>query len=132
MNRSPTRRLKGITPKEAWPGNRPGVSHFRIFGSLSFRHVLEPTRRKLDDCAEQMVLLGYHPTGAYKLYDPRIRKVVINKDVMDETRCWNWETNTARSIEKTVVVNLKDDQHKESDVKVGNQPRRSLRERPTP
>lgn len=110
MNRSPTRRLKGITPKEAWPGNRPGVSHFRIFGSLSFRHVLEPTRRKLDDCAEQMVLLGYHPTGAYKLYDPRIRKVVINKDVMDETRCWNWETSDSRSIEKIVSVNLEDDQ----------------------
>lgn len=58
-----------------------------------------------------MMLLGYHPTGAYKLYDPRMKKVVINRDVtMDETRCWNWETSASRSIEKIMTMNLEDDQ----------------------
>jgi len=35
--------------------------------ALCFEHVAEPTRRKLDDRAIQMVLLGYYPTSAYKL-----------------------------------------------------------------
>lgn len=79
-----------------------------------------------------MMLLGYHPTGAYKLYDPRMKKVVINRDVtMDETRCWNWETNSTEAL-KRLVMNLEDDQHKKSSVVARNQPRRSQRERHTP
>ena len=60
------------------------MSHFRIFGSLCFRHVPEQNIKKLDDKAEPMILIGYHPTGAYKLYDPRMRKVVISKHVLKD------------------------------------------------
>jgi len=63
------------------------VSHFRIFGSLCFKNVPEHIRKKLDGRAEPMILIGYHPTGAYKLYDPRMRKVVISRDVLiNETK----------------------------------------------
>ena len=90
LNRCPTKRLQGYTPEEAWSEKKPSVSHFRIFGSLCFRHVPEQNRKKLDDKAEPMILIGYHPTGAYKLYDPRMRKVVISRDVLiDETKGWN-------------------------------------------
>ena len=69
---------------------------------------------------------------AYKLYDPKMRKVVINRDVVvDETRCWNWETNSTEAL-KRLVMNLEDDQHKKSSVVARNQPRRSQRERHTP
>ena len=78
---------------------------------MCFKHVPKQTRRKPNDHVEQMMLLGYHPTCAYKLYDPRMKKVVISRDVtMDETRCWNWETSDSKSIEKIVSVNLEDDQ----------------------
>ncbi|XP_028183330.1 uncharacterized protein LOC114370235 [Glycine soja] len=59
----------------------------KVKSKTKFADNTEPTRRKLDDRAIQMVLLGYYPTSAYKLYDPKMRKVVINRDVVvDETR----------------------------------------------
>jgi transposase InsO family protein len=64
INRSPTKKLQDKTPHEAWTGLKPSVSHFRIFGSLCFKHVPDQVRRKLDDRSQTMILLGYHPTGA--------------------------------------------------------------------
>jgi hypothetical protein len=47
-------------------------------------------RRKLDDRSQQMILLGYHPTGAYKLYAPKENKVVISRDIkFDESKGWD-------------------------------------------
>lgn len=34
LNRAGTKSVKGKTPEEAWSGNKPCVSHFRIFGSI--------------------------------------------------------------------------------------------------
>ena len=90
LNRSPSKRLEGITPEEAWSGAKPNVSHFRIFGSLCFRHIPDQLRRKLDDKGEQMILLGYHSTGGYKLFDPKSKQIIISKDVVfDESRSWD-------------------------------------------
>ncbi|KAK2365584.1 putative mitochondrial protein [Trifolium repens] len=100
INRSPTKKLKNKTPYEAWTGLKPSVSHFRIFGSLCFRHVPDQVRRKLDDRSQQMILLGYHPTGAYKLYAPKENKVVISRDIkFDESKGWDWiESTSAENI----------------------------------
>lgn len=39
-----------------------------------------------------MILLGYHQTGAYRLFDPNTKKIVISADVVfDEWRGWNWD-----------------------------------------
>ncbi|WJX34774.1 hypothetical protein P8452_22851 [Trifolium repens] len=96
INRSPTKKLKNKTPYEAWTGLKPSVSHFRIFGSLCFRHVPDQVRRKLDDRSQQMILLGYHPTGAYKLYTPKENKVVISRDIkFDESKGWDWIGSTS-------------------------------------
>ncbi|RDX92642.1 hypothetical protein CR513_25199, partial [Mucuna pruriens] len=130
LNRSSTKRLKGTTPEEAWSRNKLDMSHFRIFGSL---HVPEQVRRKLDDRALQMVLLGYHLIGAYKLYDRIMGKVAVNRDVMvDETKRWSWQIDVSKSIERNVVMNLEDLQDGESCVIGGNKPKRSQGERHTP
>lgn len=75
------------------------MSHIKIFGSLCSRHVPDQTRKKLDDKSEPMVFLGYHSTGAYKLYDPMACKIVMSRDVIvDESRWWNcevWPDNAA-------------------------------------
>ena len=109
LNKCPTKRLQGYTPEEAWSEKKPGVSHLRIFGSLCFKHVPEQNRKKLDDKAEPMILIGYHPNGVYKLYDLRKRKVVISRDVLiDETKGSNWEINVVDNGERKVIVNLED------------------------
>lgn len=87
LNKCPTKSLPNSTPKEAWSGVKPDISHFKIFCSLCFRHAPEQVRRKLDDRSEPMIFLGYHPTGAYKLYDPKAQKIVMSRDVkIDETK----------------------------------------------
>ena len=47
-NRSPTSALKGKTPYEYWFGNKPDVSHLRVFGSVCFVYIPDKLRRKLD------------------------------------------------------------------------------------
>lgn len=87
LNRSPSKKLDGITPEEAWTGKKPNVSHLRIFGCLCYRHVPDQRRHKLDDKGEPMILLGYHQTGAYRLFDPNTEKIVISAYVVfDEWR----------------------------------------------
>lgn len=39
LNRSPTKRLLGVKPEEAWVGSKPKLSHFRVFGSICFKYV---------------------------------------------------------------------------------------------
>jgi len=68
------------------------VQHLKIFGSICHRHIPYEKRRKLDDKSEPMILIGYHPTSAYKLYDPERQTMVISRDVVvDETTSWSWE-----------------------------------------
>ncbi|RDY14473.1 hypothetical protein CR513_00462, partial [Mucuna pruriens] len=95
LNRSPTKSPNDVTPKEVWSGRKPTVSHFRVFGSLCFKHVPDERRKKLDDKGQPMIFLGYNSTGAYKLYSPTSKKVVLSKDVVvDESKGWRWETTT--------------------------------------
>ncbi|RDX98789.1 hypothetical protein CR513_18237, partial [Mucuna pruriens] len=95
LNRCPTKRLQSVTPEEAWTEDKPTVNHLRIFGSLSYRHIPDERRRKLDDKSEALILIGYHPTGAYKLYNPLKQQVVISRDVVvDETAAWKWENES--------------------------------------
>ncbi|KHN21844.1 Retrovirus-related Pol polyprotein from transposon TNT 1-94, partial [Glycine soja] len=68
LNRCPTKRLKEKVPEEVWYRRKPLVSHLRIFGSLCYKHVPDAKRRKLEDKSEPMILIGYHVTGAYRLY----------------------------------------------------------------
>lgn len=130
LNRCPTKSLKNATPEEAWLGVKPDVSHFRIFGSLCFRHLPKQVRKKLDDRSEQMIFLGYHPTGSYKLYDPRAQKIIMNRDVLfDETRWWKWDDNTSKT---SISLRLSDDQSSSPDQVYGVQPQRPQRNRKIP
>ena len=41
LNRTPTKVLQGITPEEAWSEIKPDVSHFRVFGSEAWAHIVD-------------------------------------------------------------------------------------------
>ena len=36
LNRSPTKSVKNTIPQEAWNGKKHNVSHFRVFGCVSY------------------------------------------------------------------------------------------------
>ena len=48
QNRSPHRRLGDITLEEAFTGEKPDISHLRIFGCPVYIHVPREKRTKLD------------------------------------------------------------------------------------
>ena len=130
LTRIPTRRLQEITPDKAWSRRKPNVSHLKIFGSLSYKHVPEQVGKKLDDRSDPMIFIGYHPTGAYKLYDPKGKKIVISIYVIvDESKWWNRDEC---SPEACVEMRLLEDQITEPELSETIQPRRPQRNRQQP
>ncbi|WVY95082.1 hypothetical protein V8G54_034170 [Vigna mungo] len=104
LNKCPTKVLPDDVPHAKWTGMKPSIKHLRIFGSLVFSHIADQKRSKLDDKEEAMVFVGYHSTGAYKLYNPIKKRMIISQDVVFlEEESWNWEINqtsmkTSRSV----------------------------------
>ncbi|GAU25767.1 hypothetical protein TSUD_222240 [Trifolium subterraneum] len=92
-------------PEEVWSKCKPSVTHFIVFGSLSYKHVPDARRKNLDDKSEPMVFVGYHRTGAYRLYNPTSDKIEISRDVkVLENESWDWKHKS--TSKKTCEVDL--------------------------
>ena len=62
-------------------------------------------RKKLDDKSEAMIFIGYHSTGSYKLYNPKKKKVIYNRDVQfDELKYWKDKHNQKEQATVNVQV----------------------------
>ena len=69
QNRCPYRVLGMSTPKEAFTGKKPDISHLKIFGSPVYIHVTKDTRKKLKLTAEVGIFVGYTETPHnYRVY----------------------------------------------------------------
>lgn len=128
LNKCPTKRLKHQVPEAVWTVRKPTVKHLRVFGSLCFKHVPDQKRKKLQDKCAPMILVGYHPTGAYRLSDPVNQKVEISRDVVvDEPEFWDWKSNTS-SLKQLSFPILEEEMNQESvDVNTGADQCQSLR-----
>ena len=126
-NRSPTSALQGLTPYEAWTGNRPNVSNLRVFGCDAYPHVPKDERRKMDPKARRSVFLGYEDgVKGYRLYDREKQRVFYSRDVIFNEGGDPTETDNEQS--GSIEIECTD---KIEDVPVQNvdqQPRRSERE----
>lgn len=58
-NRSPTVAVNGMTPEEAWTGNKPDLSHLRVLGCKALVHVPKHKRSKSDAKAQEYVFFDY-------------------------------------------------------------------------
>ena len=82
QNRVPHRTLGKVTPESVFIGNKPEVSHIRIFGSMAYCHVLDEKRKNLDQTTEKGYLVGYNENvKAYRIYIPENRKIIVQWDV---------------------------------------------------
>jgi len=59
MNRTPTVIIHGMTPEEKFTCKKPNVSHFRVFGCITYVHVPDEKKSKLDPKAEKCTFIGY-------------------------------------------------------------------------
>lgn len=72
--------------------------HLKIFGSLCYRHVPDERSTKLEDKSEPVILVGYHPTKSYRLYDPVTEKLMVSRDVIvREAESWDWNQGVERT-----------------------------------
>ncbi|GJR53335.1 retrovirus-related pol polyprotein from transposon TNT 1-94 [Tanacetum coccineum] len=78
LNLSPTKAVWNQTPYEAWSGNKPFVSHLRVFGCLCY--ALQTTQKhKLADKSKKFIFVGYCiQSKAYRLYDPTSETIVVS------------------------------------------------------
>lgn len=91
-NRAPTRSIWNKTPQEAWNRRKPDIFHLKVFGSVTYAHVLDEKRSKLDDKNKKLIFIGYNTSSkGYNLYNPRNGKIVISHDVeFNEESTWDW------------------------------------------
>ena len=85
QNRSPHRAMRNKTPEESFTGKKPEVSHFRIFGCLTYSHVPSEKMTRFEPTAERGIFVGYDETSkAFCIYLPALRKVVVRQEVRFE------------------------------------------------
>ena len=59
QNHCPHRVLGMSTPKEAFFGKKPDISHLNIFGSPVYIHVTKDARKNMEPTAEVGIFVGY-------------------------------------------------------------------------
>jgi len=82
QNHCPHRILGMSTPKEAYSGKKPDLSHLRIFGANIYMHVTKDDRKKLEPDIEVGIFVGYTDTPHnYHVYLPDSGKTVVRWDI---------------------------------------------------
>ena len=99
-NRSPTAILKDRTPYEVWFEQKPDVSNLRVFGCITYTHIPENKRHKLDNKALKTIFVGYpEGTKGYKLFDVQSKRFLRSRNVLfQEDKFHNFEgSNQSKS-----------------------------------
>ncbi|CAJ2652499.1 unnamed protein product [Trifolium pratense] len=100
QNRCPHSKLEDQTPQEVWSGQKPTVSHLKVFGSVAYAHVPDQRRTKLEDKSQKYIFIGYdEKTKGYKLFDPISKKArrdekwktAMNEEIKAIERNNTWE-----------------------------------------
>lgn len=109
-----------MTLEEALFGHKPAVYRFRIFGFVTYAHIPDEKKRKLDDKGEKCVFLSVSDQSkAYKLYNPITKKIVISRNIsFDEKSFQSWSNNT---IQRQILVNFDEEKEDEKQQQIENQ-----------
>ena len=107
LNISPTKVVWNQTPYEAWNGNKPSISHLRVFGCICYV-LLTTNRHKLDKKSQKHVFVGYcTKSKAYRLYERLSGRITISRDVVfDKHTSWDWK---AKDDEQNPQLGIKED-----------------------
>lgn len=80
-NHAPTRALDGMTPEEAWTGQKPDVSHLREFGCPVWVRDEDQNLSKLSPRANEFIFVGFEDgSKAIRYYDAQKRRVKVSRN----------------------------------------------------
>jgi hypothetical protein len=90
MNRTPTSIVHGMTLEEKFISKKPNVSHLIMFGCITYVHVPNEKRSKLDPKAKKCIFIRYSlEQKGYRCFNLSTRKLQGSRDVMfDEMVNW--------------------------------------------
>lgn len=90
MNKTPTAAIHDVTLEEKFDGKKRDLSHLKVFGCITYVHVPDELRTKLDPKAEKCMFIGYSlEQKGYKCYNPTANKLRVSRDVVfDEMSSW--------------------------------------------
>jgi hypothetical protein len=116
-NRSPHRYVEDKTPFEAWTGDKPDVTHFRIFGSRAWAHIPSEKRKALDLENTPCIFVGYpDDVKGYILIDPSIDRLIIECTVQfEESPLHAPPVQHAETLVLPSIPDIKDDYSTHSD-----------------
>lgn len=69
-------------PYELWFEERTYFKNLKIFGTYCYVRIPKEKRRKLDNSAELMILLGYDSNNIYRCYDFKSNRIIFSRDVV--------------------------------------------------
>jgi hypothetical protein len=80
-----------MSPYEAWTNTKLDVSHFCVFGCITYAHIPDHIERKLDNKSEKCLFIIYsYKSKSYTLYDTITKKFFVSKDVQfQEDKNWD-------------------------------------------
>ena len=88
-NVTPIKHADYKTLKELWSGQKPNISHLRVFGCLAWVHILKKRRHKLQPKSRAMIFIGYEPgSKGYQFWDIAHQHFEISRDVKFEETCF--------------------------------------------
>ena len=135
-NRSPTNALQDKTAYEAWNGNRPNVSHLRIFGCDAYDHVPKDERCKFDSKTRRSIFLGYgQGVKGYRLYDKAQKRIFYSRNVVfNETRSKQDDVNDVTENESSIELEMEFQREDDNTIKhhADEEPQQERRERLPP
>jgi hypothetical protein len=96
VNHTPTKALKNITLEEAWTKIKPNVSHFHVFGSIAWVHILDEKRKAFQPKSEKCIFVGYsEDVKGYRLLQSHCNEIIIISNFKFDENILAYEPNSA-------------------------------------
>ena len=78
LNKISTKEFCHVTNVKKWCGKKPCIIHLKTFGCVSWEHILEDCRKKLDAKSHSHIMMGYSKDlRSYQLFDPVKQWILI-------------------------------------------------------
>jgi hypothetical protein len=95
VNHTPTKALKNITLEESWTKIKPDVSHFHVFGNITWAHIPYEKRKALHPKSEKCIFVGYsEDIKGYILLQPHCNEIIIIRYVKFDENILAYEPNS--------------------------------------